>query len=90
MKITDEAKTMLQDLLTKNGGDCLTAILQETCCGTSLMFNLAKTAEGDQPEMINDVPVLMTEEAKQRAEAVTLSVQNGELAVMDEAASDCC
>lgn len=90
MKITDEAKVVLQDLLTANDSDCLKATVQQSCCGTSLVFNLAKTTEDDDPISINDILVLMTDEVQKRAESVTLTVQNEELALIDEEASTCC
>jgi len=90
MKITNDAKTMLQEVLTSNNCDCLKAMLQQSCCGTSLVFNMAKLEEGNEPTSINGIAVLMEEDVKQRAETVTIAVENGELAILDEASSGCC
>lgn len=90
MKITDEAKAMLQELFASNDSNCLKAMLQKSCCGTSLAFNLAKLEEGDEYTSINGISVLMDDDAKKRAESVTITVENGELSIHDEASSCCC
>jgi len=90
MKITDEAKKMLEEVFASNDCDCLKAMMQKSCCGTSLVLNLAKLEAGDEPTSINGISVLMEDEVKERAETVTITVENGELAIQDEASSGCC
>lgn len=90
MKITNEAKTMLEGVFASNDCDCLKAMLQKSCCRTSFVFNLAKLEDGDEPISINGISVLMEEDVKERAETVTITVENGELAIQDEASSGCC
>ena len=90
MKITDEAKKMLEGIFSSNDGDCLKVTLQKSCCGTSLVINLAKLEEGNEPISINGISVLMDEDVKERAEAVTIAVENGDLIINDEASSGCC
>lgn len=90
MKITNEAKTMLEEVLASNESDCLKAVLQKSCCGTSLVFNLAKIDNKDKPLVINGISVLMDDDAKKRAETITITVVKGELAIQDEAPSGCC
>ncbi len=90
MKITNEAKTMLEEVFASDDCNCLKAELQKSCCGTSLVFSLAKLADGDEPVSVNGISVLMGDDAKERAEAVTITVENGELAIQDEASSGCC
>ncbi|SKB00670.1 hypothetical protein SAMN05443428_1468 [Caloramator quimbayensis] len=90
MKITNEAKKMLEEIFSSNDCDCLKAILQKSCCGTSLVFNLAKLKDGDEPTSINGISVLMEDDVKKRAETITITVENGELAIQDEASSGCC
>lgn len=90
MKITEEAKKMIEELFSSNDCDCLKATLQKSCCGTSLVFNLAKLKEGDAPISINGISVLMDDDTKKRAETVTITVVNGELFIQDEASSGCC
>ena len=89
MKITNEAKTILEDLLISNGFDCLKANLQKSCCGTALAFNLGKIEDGDEPMIINGIKVLMNQDAIDRANAITIRVDHGELVIRDEAASSC-
>ncbi len=90
MKITDEAKKILEGVLASNDCDCLKAKLQKSCCGTSLVFNLAKLENGDKSISINGISVLMEDDAKEKAETITIAVVNGELAIQDEAPSGCC
>lgn len=90
MKITEEAKSMLTELLSSNDCDCVKASLQESCCGTSLVLSVIKLQEGDTPVSVNGVPVLMSEEATNRAESVTITVENGDLVILDGASSGCC
>jgi hypothetical protein len=90
MKITNEAKKILEGMFASNDCDCLKAKLQKSCCGTSLVFNLAKLKNGDEPVSINGISVLMEGDAKKRAETVTITVENGELAIQDQASSGCC
>ncbi len=90
MKITNDAKTMLQELFTSNNCNCLKAKVQQSCCGTSLVFNLAKLEDGSNATSINGISVLMEDDVKQRAETVTIAVEDGELAILDEEASSCC
>ncbi len=89
MKITNEAKTMLQEVFASNDSNCLKATLQKSCCGTSLLFRMGKIEDGDEPISINGISVLMGKDVKERAEAVTITVEKGELAINDEAASSC-
>ena len=90
MKITDEAKKILEEVLESNNCDCLKATLQKSCCGTSLAFSLSKLEDGDEPTSINGISVLMEDEVEKRAQNVTITVENGELAIQDEQSSGCC
>lgn len=90
MKITNEAKTIIEEVFAANDCDCIKATLQETCCSTTVAFNLGKLEDGDESTSINGIPVLMEDEVKERAETVTITVENGELAIQDEASSGCC
>lgn len=89
MNISDEAKTILLKSLASNDNDCLKARLQKSCCGTSLYFTLTKLHEGDDPITINGISVLMDDQAKERAETVTLAAKDGRLVIEDEQSSCC-
>jgi hypothetical protein len=90
MKITDEAKLILQQEFISNNSDCLKASLQKSCCGTSLVFNMIKLKASDKPVFVNGIQVMMDNKAQARAETVTIAVENGELIIQDDAASSCC
>lgn len=90
MKITNEAKAVLQGYFADGDNDCLKASIQQSCCGTSLVFSLAKATDEDQTTQINGISVLMDEAAKERSETVTLDVEGGELSLKDEAPSGGC
>lgn len=89
MKITDEARSLISDELVANDYDCLQVTLVPSCCGTSLNFELAKLSQDDKTVSINGISVLMDNETHERAETVTLAVENGELVIEDDAPSCC-
>lgn len=89
MKITNDAKKMLEEIFASNEGKCLKGSLQQSCCGTSLIFNLAKLEDGDDPDSINGISVLMEDSVKERAENITIAVKNGELTIQDATPSGC-
>ena len=73
MKITEEAKSLITEALVSNDCDCLQVTLQQSCCGTSLNFSLAKLNAGEKPVSINGVSVMMDNQTQARAETVTLA-----------------
>lgn len=89
MKITDEAKELLTEALVSNDCDCLQITLQQSCCGTSLNFELAKLNAYDKPVSINDISVLMDNEVKIRTENITLAVEGSELIIEGDTPSCC-
>ncbi|MFA6619963.1 MAG: hypothetical protein WCS90_02400 [Bacilli bacterium] len=89
MKITDKAKALLKEALASNKCDALQALQEKSCCGTYLVFNLTKLDANEKPVIINDIPVIMDSDAQERAEKVTIDVENGELVARDDAASSC-
>jgi hypothetical protein len=90
MKITEEAKTMITEALKSNDCDCLQAKLQQSCCGTSLVFTLTKLESGKKPITIDGVSVFMDDETQERAKTVTIAVENGKLVIHDDKPSCCC
>lgn len=89
MEITNEAKKMLEEVLAANDCNCLKAELKTSCCGSSLGFSLGKLESTDKPVDVNGVQVLMGEGVMERAEAITIAEDNGELVVKDETPSSC-
>lgn len=90
MEITNEAKKMLEEVMAANDCDCLKAELQTSCCGSSLGFNLGKLEATDKPVTINGVQVLMSEDAMERAEVITIAEDNGELVIKDATPASSC
>lgn len=88
MKITDEAKEILNQGLAANNCDCLTATLQQSCCGSSVSFSLSNLTSEDKPEMVNGIPVIMDDEILKKVELVTLYAEDGELLFQDDAPHD--
>lgn len=87
MKITDEAKILLQDILKKENFNCIIAGLHYHCsCGdATVQFGLGNIEDGDQVYTYNDIPVVMEEETVLRTDLITVYVENGELMFLDEA-----
>lgn len=90
MKITDEAKSMLNSIFTSEKYDCMKASLQKGCCGTSVAFTLSKLKPNDKPIDVNGIPVLMDDKTQDRATKITIKVEKGELVIHDDGASSCC
>lgn len=90
LKITDEAKVLLTELLAENNCDCLLVGLQPSCCGTSLDLSLTSKEPIDHPITINGISVIMDEAGKARSKNITLSVENGELVILGDTSSGCC
>ena len=90
MKITEEAKTIITEALKSNDCDCLQAKLQRSCCGTSLVFNLTKLEAGQTPITVDGVSVLMDNNTQERANTVTVAVEDGKLVIHDDKPSCCC
>lgn len=91
MTITDSAKVMLQEALKDSKNDCIQMKLQNSCCGTSLFFQMTKLPEGDiQSILINGVPFIMDQEVTERTSEVTIDYKDGELVMDDPSASGCC
>lgn len=90
MKITDGAKTLIMEALASNSCDCLYITQEESCCGTSLNFQMTNLKAEDKAISINGVSVLMDNETQVKTEGVTLDAQDGELTIEDGASScDC-
>lgn len=89
MKITKEAKKIIDELLSTGKNNCIKISEQESCCGTSLYFTLANASE-DKLKEIDGVNVLFDDALLERIENVTLDGENGELKIIDEGNGGCC
>ena len=89
MKITEPALVELNNILSANGAEGLEVILQEGCCGVMPTFQLVRFDEGDQPEDIQGVKILMEGDAKDVVENVIIDLQDGELIVLSQRGGCC-
>lgn len=89
MKITEEAKSLIMEVLVSNDCDCLQATLQQSCCGTSLNFTLKKLRAGEDHISINGISVIMDNKTLERAETATLAAKDGEIIIQDGEQSCC-
>lgn len=90
MKITDEAKSLITQILISNNCNCLQVMLKKSCCGTSLSFAIGNLNAQDKPVSINGISVIMDSQVRSRTDTVTLTAKNGELVVEGDAPSCCC
>lgn len=89
MKITDEAKQLLNKALDEKKADGIRMRTSRSCCGTSLRFELVTVTDQDRPEDINGLSVLMDEETRTWTGTVTIDAEDGRLILHDSAASCC-
>lgn len=66
MIITDSAKEMLPKSLIDSSNDCLQVKLQKSCCGSALFFQMGKRAVEDQAVRVNEIDLIMDQEAVER------------------------
>lgn len=90
MKITDEAKQILNNMLIANQCNCLEITTIKSCCGTNLNVGMRQMTMNDMPDHINEIPVIMDMRTRRRAEKVTITVANNQLTLQDEGKSNCC
>lgn len=83
MKITEEAKNVLNQVLEENNADGLLVSLQETCCGKSPVFQIAVFDENDPIEEIDGIKVSAGEDEKTVVEDMVIDLVNGELVVLN-------
>ncbi len=83
MKITDSAREVLQQALQETGAHGLRVAIQETCCGKSPVIGLDVYTEDDQPETINDINIVIPEEARDVVDGLEIDLVNGELVVLN-------
>ncbi|WP_294729615.1 hypothetical protein [uncultured Faecalibaculum sp.] len=83
MRITDSAREVLQQALQETGAHGLRVAIQETCCGKSPVIGLDVYTEDDQPETINDINIVIPEEARDVVDGLEIDLVNGELVVLN-------
>lgn len=89
MKITKDAKLVIDKLLSTGENNCLKVSEQKSCCGTSLFFTLAH-ASSEELKEIDGVKVLLQDEVVERIENVVIDEEEGRLIIIDEENGECC
>jgi hypothetical protein len=86
MKITNEAKTIIEQLLKENGSDTLIVkIGVSSCCGgKSIQLDLGNAVDLPRISEINGVKVSMTEEDEKQLEKVVFSAEKSELIIQSD------
>lgn len=88
MKITPIAQKVLKQIFEENQADGLEASLQQSCHGLMPVLQVVRFEEGDQPETIDGIAVLMDENTQSSLENLTIDLQDGELVLVGF--SECC
>lgn len=83
MKITEEAKNVLNQVLAENNADGLLVTLQETCCGKNPVFQMAVFDENNPVDEIDGIRVCAGEDEKSVIEDMMIDLVNGELVVLN-------
>lgn len=81
MKITNEAKPLIEELLKEKGAEGLIMEVHESCCGKSPVFALVTYDPEDQPELVNGIKVLIFDQDKEAAKDIEIDVVDNELVV---------
>lgn len=83
MKITEEGKKALEDIMAQTKADGLMVEMQESCCGFTPVFRLATFDENDKPEDVDGIKIVIPEAAKELTENLVIDLSHGELVVMN-------
>jgi Fe-S cluster assembly iron-binding protein IscA len=89
MKITPEAKLIIDEALIANKSDCLLVQVQESCCGEQMNFALGTAKETDRIVSVDGISVVMDDEIQKKLESVTINADKGQLFIHDTNASNC-
>lgn len=89
MKITEEARVLIASALENSTYDGIAILAEESSCCTALNLWLGNLEEGDEPVIIDGIPVMFDAESQARAENLTVAIEDGDLVVKEEG-SACC
>lgn len=84
MKITNEAKIVIDEALKEQNFNSIKLSIKETETGYGLAMELVNKAEGDRCVDINGVNVVMDEETEMALITTIFDAQNGELVLASE------
>ena len=85
MKITDEAKVIIENALNEQNSDSVKLALKETENGYGLSMELINKAEEDRVVDVNGVNVVMDTETEMALLTTIFAVNDGELVLQNEA-----
>ncbi|MCF0259145.1 MAG: hypothetical protein HUJ54_04735 [Erysipelotrichaceae bacterium] len=89
MKITNEAKAVLDEVFAENKADGLLVELHETCCGKSPVFQIAVFDENDRPFEVDGIKLVADQQARAAIEDLIIDFVNGDLVILSPAAEGC-
>lgn len=84
MKITDDAKLVIEEALKEQNFDSVALHLKETENGYGLAMELVNKQESDRVVDINGINVIMDMETEMALIVTTFDAQNGELTLVQE------
>ncbi|NMD38840.1 MAG: hypothetical protein GYA87_09210 [Christensenellaceae bacterium] len=84
MKITDEAKVIIENALKEQDTDSIRLSLKETETGTGLSLELIKKTDNDRVVDVNGVNVVMDIETEMNLLSIVFAENNGELVLQTE------
>ncbi|MDY6073769.1 MAG: hypothetical protein SPI49_06760 [Eubacteriales bacterium] len=84
MKITDDAKIVINEALKEQNFDSVSLNLKETESGYGLAMELVNKKDDDRVVEINGINVIMDMETEMALIATTFDAQNGELTLVQE------
>ena len=79
MKITDNALSIVKDILDKNQCNAIQVQIVEGCCGPSVALSITKATENDILVVENGIQVLYVEDAEEQTLQVILEEKEGSL-----------
>jgi Fe-S cluster assembly iron-binding protein IscA len=89
MKITDEAKQLLERFLTEKGADGIRLSTTAGCCGPQFVISLDVPQESDKIETINGIKVAFESEIA-GTEGLTLDKEEERNGLVLIGGSSCC
>lgn len=89
MKITDEAKQILEDVLKENGVEGIRLYSVPGCCGPQFALSLDAPEESDRMEIINGIKVAVEAELTGTEELILDKDENDDEGLILIGASSC-
>lgn len=84
MKITDDARVIIQEALKEQNCDSIALAIKETDHGYGLAMELVSKKDDDRFVDINGVTVVMDMDTEMALLATTFGAENGELVLQNE------